>query len=220
MVGPETQPLVDRETESGDSARYGTLESRRNSSAGDPKGEREFAFARPGVLPRPKEGDVKLSRDGSVHVTDEVRTSVSSARGWLEDRRTAHQSFCPPRRPQVFNTASHFTALMLSILGSAVLIVKASIEVGPTPLDSFGVLRRTPTCSRRAFWPAQAEPWKIVGFSIYGACLMALFAASTLHHGLEGHEGMEKGLRIADFCAIFPLIAGAGHTDGAASRRL
>lgn len=61
--------------------------------------------------------------------------------------------------------------------------------------------------------PVQGEPWKIVGFSIYGACLMALFACSTLHHGLEGHEGMEKGLRIADFCAIFPLIAGAWRSS-------
>lgn len=40
-------------------------------------------------------------------------------------------SFHPFATPlQVFNTASHFTALMLSILGSAALIVKASVEVG------------------------------------------------------------------------------------------
>ena len=47
-----------------------------------------------------------------------------------------------------------------------------------------------------------------MGFSIYGASLVALFACSTLHHGLEGPAAMERGLRIADFAAIYPLIAG------------
>ncbi len=31
---------------------------------------------------------------------------------------------------------------------------------------------------------------------------------STLHHGLEGPPGLERALRIADYCAIYPLIAG------------
>ena len=30
-----------------------------------------------------------------------------------------------------------------------------------------------------------------------------------MHHGLEGPPAMERGLRIADYCAIYPLIAGA-----------
>ena len=92
----------------------------------------------------------ELSRDGSVHATDEV-----------------------------FNAASHLVALILSVLGSAILIVDAS---------------------------AQGEPWKIVSFSIYGASLMFLFGASTLHHAIEGK--MEPFLRMLDYFAIFPLIAG------------
>ena len=56
---------------------------------------------------------------------------------------------------------------------------------------------------------AQSQPWKIVGFSIYGFTLVSLFVCSTLHHGLEGPPAMERGLRIADYCAIYPLIAGA-----------
>lgn len=56
---------------------------------------------------------------------------------------------------------------------------------------------------------AQSQPWKIVGFSIYGFTLVSLFMCSTLHHGLEGPPAMERGLRIADYCAIYPLIAGA-----------
>ena len=85
------------------------------------------------------------------------------------------------RLHQVFNTASHFVGAMLALLGTAELITKAS---------------------------EQSQPWKIVGFSIYGASLIALFACSTMHHLLEGPAAMERGLRIADFAAIFPLIAG------------
>lgn len=105
---------------------------------------------------------------------------------------------------QVFNTASHFMALMLSILGSAVLLVQASLEVRarycPAQISNRELTFRV---------VPQGQPWKIISFAIYGSCLIALFACSTLHHGLEGHQAMEKGLRIADFCAIFPLIAGA-----------
>ena len=56
---------------------------------------------------------------------------------------------------------------------------------------------------------AQSQPWKIVGFSIYGFTLVNLFICSTLHHGLEGPPAMERALRIADYCAIYQLIAGA-----------
>lgn len=47
-----------------------------------------------------------------------------------------------------------------------------------------------------------------MGFSIYGASLIALFTCSTMHHMLEGPAVMERALRIADFAAIYPLIAG------------
>jgi len=90
------------------------------------------------------------SRDGSIHATDEV-----------------------------FNAASHLAALILSILGSAILVVDAS---------------------------AQGEPWKIVSFAIYGASLIFLFGSSTLHHAIEGP--WEDFLRMLDYFAIYPLIAG------------
>ena len=90
------------------------------------------------------------SRDGSIHATDEV-----------------------------FNAASHLAALILSILGAAILIVDAS---------------------------AQGAPWKIVSFSIYDASLIFLFGSSTLHHAIEGP--WEDFLRMLDYFAIYPLIAG------------
>jgi channel protein (hemolysin III family) len=92
------------------------------------------------------------SRDGSFHATDEV-----------------------------FNAASHLVALMLSILGSSLLIVDAS---------------------------ARGEPWKIVSFSIYGASLCFLFGASTLHHAIVGQPHVEDFLRMLDYLAIYPLISG------------
>jgi hemolysin III len=80
---------------------------------------------------------------------------------------------------EVFNTASHFAATFLSFLGTVLLVVQAS---------------------------ARHEPWKIVSFSVYGASLVFLFAASTLHHGLTGvHEAFFRRL---DYLAIYPLISG------------
>jgi hemolysin III len=94
----------------------------------------------------------ELSRDGSIHATDEV-----------------------------FNAASHLAATLLSVLASALLIVQSS---------------------------AMGAPWKIVSFSIYGASLLFLFSVSTLHHGLMGPKAMEEFLRMMDYLAIYPLIAG------------
>jgi len=92
------------------------------------------------------------SRDGSVHVTDEV-----------------------------FNSASSLVGFLCSILGSAILITKASLT---------------------------EDPWAIVGVAIYGFTLMLLFAASTLHHLVNASEKIERAFRLLDYCAIFPLISG------------
>ena len=83
----------------------------------------------------------------------------------------------PHATDEVFNAASHLAATFLSILGTVLLIVQS------TP-----------------------NPWKIVSFSIYGASLIFLFGASTLHHALVGN--VEEILRKLDYLAIYPLIAG------------
>jgi hemolysin III len=92
------------------------------------------------------------SRDGSIYATDEV-----------------------------VNAATHLAASMFSLLGTVLLISKAS---------------------------AQHAPWKIVSFSIYGASLMFLFISSTLHHSISASEKVETFLRMLDYLAIYPLIAG------------
>ena len=95
---------------------------------------------------------VKLSKDDSIHVTDEV-----------------------------INTQIHLIGTILAILGTAILIVKASIT---------------------------SDNWHIVSFSIYGASLIALFLASTLHHGINADKKIEFVLKLFDYFSINSLIAG------------
>mmetsp|Transcript_5369 Transcript_5369/g.12201 ORF Transcript_5369/g.12201 Transcript_5369/m.12201 type:complete len:282 (-) Transcript_5369:265-1110(-) len=91
-----------------------------------------------------------LSRDGSSHVTDEV-----------------------------FNSVSHLSAAMISLLGMVLLIVQS-----------------------------EGNAWKIVSFSLYGASLIFLFVCSTLHHAINSSTEVEAKLRMLDYLAIYPLIAG------------
>jgi len=82
---------------------------------------------------------------------------------------------------EVFNAASHLAASMFALLGTVLLISEAS---------------------------GRGEPWKIVSFSIYGASLLFLFVASTLHHSIVASPKIERDLRMVDYLAIYPLIAG------------
>lgn len=80
-----------------------------------------------------------------------------------------------------FNTLSHLFGTVLALLGSALLITGAAVD---------------------------GDPWKIVSFSIYCASLVLLFAASTLHHGLDRGERVNDLLRTLDYTSVFALIAG------------
>lgn len=82
---------------------------------------------------------------------------------------------------EVINTMSHFVGLMMSILGTALLIARSS---------------------------AAGKPWHIVSYAIYGATLIFLFLSSTLHHGVHSTPAVELVLLQLDYVAIFPLIAG------------
>ncbi len=94
----------------------------------------------------------ELSKDHSVHVTDER-----------------------------FNTASHLVATLFALVGAAWLVVDASLA---------------------------GAPWFIVGHAVYGASLVGLFLASTLHHGIDATPEVERLLRTLDYLGIFLLIAG------------
>ncbi len=95
---------------------------------------------------------MKLSKDGSVHVTDEV-----------------------------INTITHILGAIFSVLGTVILVVLSAKE---------------------------ATVWHVVSFSVYGASLIMLFLASTLHHGLNLSEKLNELFRLFDYLAIYLLIAG------------
>lgn len=51
------------------------------------------------------------------------------------------------------------------------------------------------------------DPWRAVGFSIYGAALFLLYLASTLYHSFSGPK-IKSVFRLLDHSSIFLLIAG------------
>lgn len=81
-----------------------------------------------------------------------------------------------------FNTVSHLFAACFAVVGAALLITQAA---------------------------AQGDPWKIVGFSVYGLSVVALFVTSTLHHGIDRGPRVNEVLRTLDYDAVFLLIAGS-----------
>jgi len=51
------------------------------------------------------------------------------------------------------------------------------------------------------------DPWRSVGFSIYGSTLFILYLASTLYHAWPHHK-LKAFFRLMDHASIFLLIAG------------
>ncbi len=78
-----------------------------------------------------------------------------------------------------FNGLTHLSGALLALTGAIVLIVMGSL---------------------------QADPWKIVSFSIYGATLFFLYLSSTLYHSTRGRT--KAVFRKLDHAAIYLLIAG------------
>ncbi|MGN0612310.1 MAG: hemolysin III family protein [Porcipelethomonas sp.] len=81
---------------------------------------------------------------------------------------------------EIFNSVSHGTGGLLSIAGTAVLIVMSALH---------------------------ADAWAVVSSCIYGASLIVLYTMSTLYHAITNEKA--KGFfRIMDHNTIFFLIAG------------
>ena len=78
-----------------------------------------------------------------------------------------------------FNSFTHLAGAALATAGCVALVVSAG---------------------------AGGDPWKIVGFAIFGAMLMVLYTISALYHSLRGRPKLV--LRKLDHCAIYLLIAG------------
>jgi hemolysin III len=79
------------------------------------------------------------------------------------------------------NIFSHAAALMLSILALVLMVMRAS---------------------------SHGNAWHIVSVSIFGAGLIALYAASTAYHSAKKPE-LRAQLRIIDHATIYILIAGS-----------
>lgn len=78
-----------------------------------------------------------------------------------------------------FNSYSHLFGLLLALCGTVILIVRGA---------------------------QQADAWKIVSFSIYGATLILMYGFSTLYHSMRGR--VKDFFRKLDHNAIYLLIAG------------
>lgn len=83
---------------------------------------------------------------------------------------------------ELLHSISHGIGAALSLAGMTALIVLASLAT-------------------------HADPWKIVGVSLYGTTLVLLYTASTLYHGTR-HPRLKRALKVLDHCAIYGLIAG------------
>ena len=84
------------------------------------------------------------------------------------------------RRPcDPFSCYSHLLGVLLSIGGVVALVILA-----------------------------QGDPWRVLGFSIYGASLILLYSASTVYHWAARSSRRKDLLKRLDHAAIFVLIAG------------
>ena len=83
-------------------------------------------------------------------------------------------------REEVANAVTHGVGLGLSLIGLPILILAA--------LD-------------------RGERATVIGASVFGATLIALYAASTLYHAIP-HPTLKQKLRVVDHAAIYLLIAG------------
>lgn len=82
---------------------------------------------------------------------------------------------------EVVNTNTHLAAGCLALLGTVLLVAQSAVA---------------------------HKWWSVVGFAIYGASLLALFTFSTLHHGINSSECVNRRLRMFDYLSIFGLIGG------------
>ena len=83
-------------------------------------------------------------------------------------------------REEAANAVTHGVGLVLSLVGMPILILSA--------LD-------------------RGERATVIGASVFGATLIALYAASTLYHAIP-HPTLKQKLRVVDHAAIYLLIAG------------
>jgi hemolysin III len=91
-----------------------------------------------------------------------------------------HSRWARLRVKEPFSCYSHLLGVLLAIPGLAWLIIRSD-----------------------------GEPWRTVGFTVYGTSLVLLYSASTLYHWLPLSPRADDRLRRFDHVAIYVLIAGS-----------
>jgi hemolysin III len=90
------------------------------------------------------------------------------------------EPYKPTKGEEIANSITHGIGAGLSIAALTILVVFASLK---------------------------GDAWRIVSFSIYGACLTILYSASTLYHSFRS-EKVKRFFQIIDHASIYLLIAG------------
>jgi len=91
---------------------------------------------------------------------------------------TAHRVASP--REELANAITHGIGLIASLIGLPILVITAA---------------------------HRGERLTLIGASVFGATLIALYAASTFYHAIP-HPTLKQRLRVIDHAAIYLLIAG------------
>jgi hemolysin III len=86
-----------------------------------------------------------------------------------------------PRSEEILHSVMHGVGAVLAAVALALLVTLAALT---------------------------GDPWRVVGFSIYGATLVVLYTSSTLFHGFR-RPRLKALFRIFDHAAIYLLIAGS-----------
>ena len=109
------------------------------------------------------------------------RASATLARNRAARRFAAHRrALRRGFREEVANAVSHGVGLVLAVAAVAVLVALAALE---------------------------GSALHVAGFGVYGASLVAAYAASTAYHAARRPQ-LKRWLRVVDHAAIYLLIAG------------
>lgn len=92
-----------------------------------------------------------------------------------------------PKEPTRYTAAEEFANSLTHGVGLAAAIIGTAVLV--------------------AFTVSNGDGWQIASSAVYGATLIALYAASTMYHAFRRPE-VKRVLRVLDHSAIYLLIAG------------
>jgi hemolysin III len=85
------------------------------------------------------------------------------------------------RIKEPISALSHFVGILLAVAGLSILVTNAALD---------------------------ATARHVIGFAIFGTCMVLVYTASTLYHWLPLKVSQEKIFRRLDHSAIFMMIAG------------